>query len=142
MTRGKKIAGRKRHIVVDTLGLLWSLVITPACVQDRDGGQRALHVFRERVRFPKVIWADQAYAALVSWALVKWLWCVELVKRPTGRFEVQPKRWIVERTFGWLAHARRLSKDYEYLPATSEVMVSVAMIRLMLKRLAQTRAAV
>jgi len=69
-------------------------------VQDGDGGRLALAAFREQVRFPKVIWADQAYAAIVGWALVKWLWCVDLVKRPRCRFEVPPKRWIVERTFG------------------------------------------
>ena len=69
-------------------------------MQDRDGGRLALAEFRRHVKFPRVIWADQAYAALVDWALIKWLWLVELVRRPQGRFELQPKRWIVERTFG------------------------------------------
>ncbi len=68
---GKKLVGRKRHIVVDTLGLIWTLVITPASVQDRDGGTPTLAAFREQVRFQKVIRADQAYAALVGWAPVK-----------------------------------------------------------------------
>ncbi len=79
------MVGRKRHVVVDTLGLLWALVITPASVQDRDGGRLALIEFRRHVKFPRVIWADQAYRALVDWALVKWLWLVELVRRPHGR---------------------------------------------------------
>lgn len=135
-TGEKKLVGRKRQIVVDTLGLIWSLVITPASVQDRDGGKLALEAFRERVRFPKIIWADQAYAAMVSWALVKWLWCVELVKRPTGRFEIQPKRWIVERTFGWLNRSRRLAKSYERTPESDHALVLIAMIHLMVKRLA------
>lgn len=133
---GKKLVGRKRHIVVDTLGLIWTLVITPASVQDRDGGKLALETFRKQVRFPKVIWADQAYAALVGWALVKWLWCVDLVKRPRGRFEIQPKRWIVERTFGWLNRSRRLAKSYERTPESDHALVLIAMIHLMVKRLA------
>lgn len=134
--RGKKVVGRKRHIVVDTLGLLWAVVITPACVQDRDGGRDVLTEFRRHVRFPKVIWADGAYAALARWALIQWLWCVELVKRPTGRFEILPKRWIVERTFGWLNRSRRLSKSYERTPESDQAFLYVAMIHLMVKRLA------
>jgi putative transposase len=135
-TGEKKLVGRKRHIVVDTLGLIWSLIITPANVQDRDGGKLALTAFRQQVRVPKLSWADQAYAAVVSWALVKWLWCVELVKRPRGRFEIQPKRWIVERTFGWLNRSRRLAKSYERTPESDHALVLIAMIHLMVKRLA------
>ena len=123
-------------MVVDTLGLLWSLVITPAGVQDRDGGRLALAEFRRHVKFPRVIWADQAYAALVDWALIKWLWLVELVRRPQGRFELQPKRWIVERTFGWLNRSRRLAKSYERTLESDEAFVQIAMIHLMVKRLA------
>ena len=130
------MVGRKRHVVVDTLGLLWVLVITPASMQDRDGGRLALIEFRRHVKFPRVIWADQAYAALVDWALVKWLWLVELVRRPQGRFELQPKRWIVERTFGWLNRSRRLAKSYERTPESDEAFVQIAMIHLMVKRLA------
>ncbi len=130
------MVGRKRHVVVDTLGLLWALVITPASVQDRDGGRLALIEFRRHVKFPRVIWADQAYATLVDWALVKWLWLVELVRRPQGRFELQPKRWIVERTFGWLNRSRRLAKSYERTSESDEAFVQIAMIHLMVKRLA------
>jgi len=89
---GKKGVDRKRQIVVDTLGLLGALVVTPADVQDRDGGRIVLEQFRRHVTFPKIIWADQAYAALVGWALAGWLWLVELVRRPKGRFEIQLKR--------------------------------------------------
>lgn len=130
------MVGRKRHIVVDTLGLLWALVITPASVQDRDGGKLAVSAFREQVKFPKVIWADQAYRSLVDWAWVQWLWFIEIVSRPTGRFEIQPKRWIVERTFGWLNRSRRLAKSYERTPESDHAFVQVALIHLMVKRLA------
>ena len=134
--RGKKVNGRKRHTVVDTLGLLWALVITSGDVQDRDGAKDALEAFRDVVKFPKIIWADQAYQAIVRWALVRWLWVVEIVTRPRGKFEIQPKRWIVERTFGWLNRSRRLAKSYERTPESDEAFVYVAMIHLMIKRLA------
>lgn len=130
------MVGRKRHVVVDTLGLLWALVITPANVQDRDGGQLAVAAFRTRVKFPKVIWADQAYRPLVDWAWIHWVWFIEIVSRPTGRFEIQPKRWIVERTFGWLNRSRRLSKSYERTPESDHAFVQIALIHLMVKRLA------
>jgi putative transposase len=131
---GKKINGRKRHLATDTLGLIWSLVITPASVQDRDGGRLILEELRRHVRFPKIIWVDTAYTALVSWAMVRWLWVVHVVRRPRGRFEIQPKRWIVERTFGWLNRSRRLSKSYERTPESDAGFVYVAMIHLMVKR--------
>ena len=122
-------------MAVDTLGLVWALVVTPADVQDRDGGRLVLEALRRHVRFPKIIWADGAYAALVSWAWVKWLWVVELVRRPRGRFEIQPKRWIVERTFGWLNRSRRLSKSFERTVESDTGFVYVAMIHLMTRRL-------
>jgi putative transposase len=122
--------------VVDTLGLLWALVITPASVQDRDGGMRVLEVFRLHVKFPKIIWADQAYKSVVMWVLVKWLWVMKIVTRPRGKFVLQRKRWIVERTFGWLNRWRRLSKSYERTPESDTAFVYIAMIHLMVKRLA------
>lgn len=97
---------------MDTLARLWAWVITSASVQNREGGRLALIEFRRHVKFPRIIWADQAYATLVDRALVRWLWLVELVRRPQRRFELQPKRWIVERTFGWLNRSRRLAKSY------------------------------
>jgi putative transposase len=123
-------------VVVDTLGLLWALVVTPASVQDRDGGRLALEEFRRHVKFPKIIWADGAYRALVAWAFIQWLWIVRIVARPTGRFQVQPKRWIVERTFGWLNRSRRLAKSYERTIESDRAFVTVAMIHLMVRRLA------
>lgn len=133
---GKKIVGRKRHIIVDTLGLVWALVVTPASVQDRDGAKEALTLFRSAVRRPQVVWADQAYRAVVAWAWTQWAWCVEIVSRAAGRFEVQPHRWIVERTFGWLNRSRRLAKSYERTPESDRAFIQIAMIHLMVKRLA------
>lgn len=123
--------------MVDTLGLLWSLVVTPASVQDAEGAKEALTDFRRQVKFPKIIWVDAAYRAAVSWAWVRWTWILEVVSTLKGQvaFVVQPKRWIVERTFGWLNRSRRLSKDYEQTIESSVAFVQVAMIHLMIRRL-------
>lgn len=123
-------------MVVDTLGLVWALVITPADVQDRDGAKLALTAFRSAVKFPKVIWADTAYRSVVDWAWIKWLWVVDLVTRPRGKFVLQKHRWIVERTFGWLNRSRRLAKSFERTIESDEAFLRVAMIQLMVKRLA------
>lgn len=123
-------------MVVDTLGLVWALVITAADVQDRNGAELVLTAFRGSVKFPKVIWADTAYRSVAGWAMVKWLWLVEIVTRPRGRFVLQKKRWIVERTFGWLNRSRRLAKSFERTPESDAAFVRVAMIHLMVKRLA------
>jgi putative transposase len=133
------VTGRKRHLVVDTLGLLLAVVVHAANVQDRDGAKLVLE--RLAGRFPRLwlVWADGGYAgALLVWALVTAGLVVEVVAKPAGAttFAVLPKRWIVERTFAWLGRCRRLSKDYEALPATSEAWIHVAMTHLMLKRLA------
>jgi putative transposase len=133
------VTGRKRHLVVDTLGLLLAVVVHAASVQDRDGAKLVLAQLGGR--FPRLwlVWADGSYAGkLLVWALVALGLVIEVVKRPADAvgFAVLPKRWIVERTFAWLGRSRRLSKDYEALPATSEAWIRVAMIQLMLKRLA------
>ena len=139
---GKKVEGRKRHVVVDTLGLLLSVMVGPANVQDRDGARPLLCAVLQRCRSLQKIWADGGYAG----ALVEWFreqmgprHCVlEIVKRlgdKTG-FYVLPKRWIVERTLSWLVKSRRLARDYETTTHSSESMIYLVMIRLMLKRLA------
>jgi len=145
---GKRVAGRKRHLLVDTRGWVLAVVVHAANIQDGAGAKLVLERFKHTCLRLRRIWADGAYAGQVR-AWVRALRArqklrLEIITRTDSApgFVVQPKRWIVERTFGWLAHARRLSKDYEYLPATSEVMVYVAMIRLMLKRLAQTKGTV
>ncbi len=133
------MVGRKRHLLVDTLGLLLAVVVHPANVQDRDGAKLVLAKLVGRYPRLWVIWADGGCTGhLLIWALVVGGWVIELVKKPEGTrtFAVLPKRWIVERTFAWLGRSRRLSKDYEGLPGTSEAWIYVAMIHLMLKRLA------
>ena len=136
---GKKVNGRKRHIVVDTIGLILWVMVLPANIQDRDGAKQLLAAFfakspRRRV---KHIWADGGYAgALLDYAWRLWRCTVEIVKRSDlHKFMVLPRRWVVERTFGWLGRYRRLNRDYERQAHTGETMVYLAMIRLMLARL-------
>jgi putative transposase len=137
------VKGRKRHIFVDTLGLLLGVVVTAASVQDPEGAMSLLAVLRHHGSRLRLLWADQAYRGDLSawlWGLRPWRKVrLEIVKRPEGTtgFLLLPKRWIVERTFAWLARYRRLSKDYEYLTQTSEAMIRVAMIHLMIRRLAR-----
>jgi len=125
-------------VVVDTLGLLWAVAVTAASVQDAEGGQQVLTKARAAAKRPKAIWADSTFAGVVTWAWVQWLWVIVIVRKLAGQvgFVVQPKRWIVERTFGWLHRYRRLSKDYERTTASSEAFIYVAMIHLMVRRLA------
>jgi putative transposase len=136
-TPGKKIAGRKRHILVDTIGLLLTAVVHAADVQDRDGARLVLN--RAKAEFPslQLIWADGGYAgALIDWVKTTCGWVLQTVLRPVGvkGFIVLPRRWVVERTFAWLSRYRRLSKDYEYLTTVSETMILVAMIHIMARR--------
>lgn len=133
--------GRKRHIVVDTQGLLLAVKVHPADNQDRDGAKLVLP--RLLGRFPRLerIWADGAYAGkLVQWAQRTGGWQLEVVRRPAHQhtFQVLPRRWVVERTFAWLGRQRRLSKDYEGLSETTEAWIHIAMTGLMLRRLARS----
>jgi len=142
---GKKIEGRKRHVVVDTLGLMLWVIVGPANVQDRDGARPLLRVVLQFYGGLRKIWADGGYAgALVDWfrAQVGDRACVlEIVRRLEGKtgFHILPKRWIVERTLGWLVKSRRLARDYETVTQSSESMIYLTMIRLMLKRLANVK---
>jgi len=136
---GKKVSGRKRHLVVDTMGLLITVLVHPANVQDYDGAREVLKKAKKRFPRLKKIWADSIYACkdLPTWALIACNFILEVVRR-TGKaigFAVLPRRWVVERTLGWLGRSRRLSKDYEKSPRVSEAMIHLAMIRLMLQRL-------
>jgi transposase len=136
---GKRVTGRKRHIVVDTLGFLSACVVHPASIQDYDGAEFVLD--RVKQRFPRLqkIFADSIYACKLLprcvWIIYRFV--LEIVKRPSGikGFTVLAKRWIVERTFAWLGRHRRLSKDYERSARVSETWLHIAMIRLMLRRL-------
>jgi len=135
----KKIGGRKRHIAVDTLGLLLAVVVTAAGVQDRDGAQPLLVLLRARFSTISLAWADAGYAGrLVKWASRTALnLAVTVIKRPdnTHTFVVLPRRWVVERTFAWISKHRRCVRDYETLPAHHETMITIAMITLMTRRL-------
>ena len=119
---------------MDTFGLILAVVVHAADIQDRDGGRCVLERVGRRFHRRRRIWADGGYAgAFVIWARQQYGRLVEIVKRSEiHRFVVLPKRWIVERTFAWLGKYRRLSKDYETLPASSETMIYLAMINLMI----------
>ena len=142
---GKKMAGRKRHVRVDGLGFVVVAVVHSAGIPDYAGARTVLAQVRTKCSRLRHLWAASISERP---GLGAWVWGLrprrklrlEIVRRLRGQtsFTVLPRRWVVERTFGWLSRSRRLSKDYEYLPATSEVMIDVAMIRLMLKRLEQT----
>lgn len=147
---GKKVTGRKRHLVVDTLGLVLIVLVTAASTQDRDGARQVLQALFDRTKKSKysrwcrlkLLWADGSYRGeLIDWVKRTLGWVLAIVDKPPGQvgFQVLPKRWLVERTFAWLTRNRRLAKDYERLPATSEAFIYVAAIRLMTKRLAHVR---
>jgi putative transposase len=134
------VKGRKRHIVVDTLGLIMSCAVHSADIQDRDGAKLVLEDLADRFPRLRKVWADGGYAGQLLEQAKKWgKWVLEIVKRSDKAqgFELLPHRWIVERTFAWLGRYRRLSKDYEAFTETSEAMIRLAMIRLMLGRLAR-----
>jgi transposase len=156
---GKKINGRKRHVLVDTLGLLLKVVVHPANLQDREGAKLVLVGLHQR--FPRLrhLWTDQGYTGkLLDWIEQELGWSVEVVERSPRRgfivtpdhqfqrvvlppqFETLPRRWVVERSLAWIGRNRRMSKDYEALPASSEALVYLTMIRLMLKRLVSDKA--
>jgi putative transposase len=135
---GKKVLGRKRHLLVDTLGLILAVVVHPADIQDRDGAKLVMEKVRKCLPRLQLIWADGGYAGqLVGWVHSRCGWILQTVLRPVGvqGFVVLPRRWVVERTFGWLGRYRRLSKDYERLTLTSETMIYIAMIHRMSRNL-------
>jgi transposase len=139
---GKKIKGRKRHILVDTEGFLLQAVVHEASLQDRDGAVLVFKQVRKLFPFLELIWADGGYrgpklakefAKIAPWKLA-------IVKRndDASGFEVLPRRWVVERTFGWMGRNRRLAKDFEKMVETSITYLEVAMIQLMIRRLARS----
>ena len=141
-TRGwdaaKKVNGRKRHIAVDTTGLVLDVVITAACVQDRDAARPLLWNTRRACRGVRLVWADAGYTGkLATWAAAMKMTLQIVAKRDPHAFEILPRRWVVERTFAWISKHRRTTRDYEHLPASHEAMILWAMIALMTRRLAQ-----
>ena len=138
---GKKIKGRKRHLLVDTIGLVLAVKVTPASTPEREGGLAALGLVLGWLRWFRKLWVDGGYTgedfareARSQRPKLE----VEVVRRSAAAkgFHVLPKRWIVERTFGWLMRHRRLVRDYESTESSAESMVHLAMIRIMLNRLA------
>ncbi|MDQ3321814.1 MAG: IS5 family transposase [Acidobacteriota bacterium] len=135
---GKKLKGRKRHILVDTLVLLLAVLVTTADVQDRDGCKLLLQRVSGSGKKLRRIWVDGGYRGLLlEWVQLHFRFCLAVVLRSDEQkgFTVLPKRWVVERTFAWLGHNRQLSKDYEVFPKTSETFIYLAMARLMLRRI-------
>ena len=154
---GKNVSGRKRHLLVDTLGLVMGIVVHKADSQDRAGA--VLLFDKVRNLFPRMqhVWTDAGYTGKLSAAVKQVMgWTLEIVKHPwsgnlwtclekgqpvpviekPAGFVVLKRRWVVERTFAWLGTSRRMSRDFEALPVTSENLVYQVMIRLMLRRLA------
>jgi putative transposase len=135
----KKVTGRKRHLVVDTLGLLIAVVVHAANIQDYDGAKAVLHKAKQRFPRLKLIWADSAYARndLPAWVRAACNVVLEVVRRAADAvgFVVVHRRWVVERSFAWLVRNRRLSRDYERSPKVSETWIHIAMVKVMLRRL-------
>lgn len=150
---GKKIGGRKRHLFVDTAGLVVGVAVHEASVADRDGARLLLGKVGERLPRMERVWADRGYnGALKDWMKERLGWPLKIVKPPRRwvrvpegvepppypkGFIVLARRWVVERTLAWISRNRRMSRDYEFLPETTEALIYVAMSRLMLKRLAK-----
>ncbi len=137
---GKKVKGRKRHIIVDSQGLLIGVLVTEANGSERLGAIVVFHESTEKLTQLEVVWVDQGYSGDNFAQAVKQI-CgeevrVEVIQRQSKEFEVLPKRWIVERTFGWFNRFRRLSKDYELSTEFSTAMIYGSLIRLMTRRLA------
>lgn len=148
-------SGRKRHLLVDTNGLILDVLVHPANITDRQGAKLLLSPLKKVFPRLSLIWADSGYAGkLEDWVKNTLGWTLEIVKRPfegvryvwvpqgveppeiPRGFVVVKRRWVVERTFGWLGRSRRLSKDYEHLSESEESWIYTAMIRIMLARLA------
>ena len=138
---GKSVKGRKRHILVDTQGLLLGVVVTEANGSERTGGLALVMECVEHLERLELIWVDQGYCGEKFSQGVKHLAqaTVEVIQRKSKGFEILARRWVVERTFAWLVKNRRLVVDYEEHPETSETLIYVAMVRLMLKRLASNQ---
>ena len=140
---GEKVNGRKRHLAVDSLGLILAVLVHPADVQDQDAARRLLEHMRQGFGRLRVIFADAAYgrSGLPEWVKTTFDWILQTVLRPVGvrGFVVLPKRGIVERTFAWLSRCRRHSKDYERTCQSSQAMIHITMINLMSRRLARRK---
>jgi putative transposase len=140
---GKHVNGRKRHVAVDTCGLLLAVLVTAASVQDRDAARTLLWALRACFPSIRLVWADGGYSGrLVSWAATTLQLGVQIVRKLAGPvgFQVLPRRWVAERTFAWINRCRRTVRDYERLPAHHAAMVQWAMVIIMTRRLARYHA--
>lgn len=139
--KGKNVQGRQRHVLVDPLGLLMAVIVTAASVSDPAGARLLFAQLGGACKKRRLIWVDGAYRGqLVEWVAQHRRFVLRVTLRPDGcmGFVLLPRRWGVERTLGWLNQSRRLSKDYERLPQSSEAMIYLSMTRLMLRRLTAT----
>ncbi len=137
---GKMVKGRKRHLLVDTMGLLLVIVVTAACVSDPQGAKLVFGRLGGSGKKLRRIWVDGTYrGTLINWVIDHCQFLLQAVLRADTHkgFVVLPRRWVVERTFAWLTQCRRLGKDYEVLPKSSEALIYIAMTRLMMRRLAR-----
>ena len=139
---GKKIAGRKRHIITDTLGcMLFIIVHHSAAIQDRDGAADLIKAIRYRSPWPRHLFADGGHAGdkLKDALSGHGQWTIEIIRRSdtTEGFAVLPRRWVVERTFAWLGSCRRLAKDWERSIESSTAWATIAHIRILTRRLAR-----
>jgi putative transposase len=135
----KQVNGRKRHILVDTMGWLLAVVVTVASVQGRDSARLLLGNLPGGCKKLRKVWVDGGYSgSLLEWVAERFKLCLAVVLRPkeSRKFVLLLRRWVVERTFVWLNHSRRLSKSYEHLTRTDEAWIYIAMTRIMLQRLA------
>jgi len=153
---GKKISGRKRHLLVDSTGLVSGVVVHEASIADRDGARLLLGKAAEKLPRMEKVWADRGYNGMIGeWIKERLGWTLEIVKPPRRWVRVPPgeepppyprgfillaRRWVIERTFAWILRNRRMSRDYEFLAETTEALIYVAMIRLMVRRLAKRTA--
>jgi transposase len=138
---GKRIKGRKRHLLVDTMGLMLGVAVTPASCPEREGGQTVLELVADWLTRLRRLWVDGGYTGenFANWVRERWPKLnVEVIKRSDDLqgFAVLPRRWVVERTFGWLMRHRRLVRDYERTESSAESWIQLAMIRIQLRRLA------
>ncbi|MTK63912.1 MAG: IS5 family transposase, partial [Methanobacterium sp.] len=140
---GKKVKGRKRHIITDTEGHLVGLTVHTADIQDRDGTVGVIASIRRLYQWLRHLFADGGYAGekLTDALADLGTWTIEIIKRSDAAkgFEVPPRRWVVERTFAWLSRCRRLAKDFEETIASAEAWIFIASIRLMVRRMARPR---
>ena len=149
---GKKISGRKRHLLVDTEGLVIGVAVQEANIADRDGAKLLVEKVGDQLPRMEKVWADRGYNGKIGeWIKERLGWTLEIVEPPRRwvrvpadeepppwvGFTVLPRRWVIERTIAWIMRNRRMSRDYEFLAQTTEALVYVAMIRLMLRRLAK-----